>query len=256
MTTLETMDTENQVSPGEETQNPAPEVETPEVATPEVEAEAKEPEAEPVEDDAEKALKRMQRRIDKRTADIYRERARAEQLAQRVAELEANSAPQVQSETDPISLAKQIARVERFTEKANSIYKEGTTAHTDYDDALKNLAAEVGHFVERDGSPSKFMDVVLQTVDNPTEVLYHLGKNPDIAEELAGLTQLQLVKRLDRIEREMSEKSKPKPSSAPKPLEPVKSKATASPLPQDEDSTEVWMKKEFARMKAKGLIHG
>lgn len=230
--------TENQATEAPETQEVAAEVEV--------------EKAESEEDDASKALKRMQRRIDKRTADVYRTRAENEQLKARLQELQASS--NLESEPrqadDPRVLAREIASIERFTERANSIVSEGTKTHTDYMQALQELSREVGDFVKPNGAPSAFMEVVLEVVDKPSDVLYHLGKNPDLAEELAELSPLKLAKRLDRIERELADKSKPKPSSAPKPLEPVKPKASdgglSSSLPIDE-----WMKRREQEIKAK-----
>ena len=236
------------VSPDAETQNPAPEAESPDVATPEVEAEAAEPQ---VSEEA-KALQRMQRRIDKRTADVYRERAQTEQLRARLAELEAKSGtPEKtqQGETDPVALAREISRIERFTEKSNSLVAEGAKKHTDYMDALKDLSAEVGSFVERNGAPSPFMDVVLEVSDKPAELLYHLGKNPDIAADLADLSPVKLAKRLARIESELTDKATPKTSNAPKPLEPVKGKASDSELGSGLSDAE-WFKRREAQLKA------
>lgn len=250
------MSTEQEVVAGVPTETDTPEVVSPEVTTPEIEAEATEPkESEPEGDDTDKALKRMQRRIDKRTADVYRTRSENEQLKQRLAELENKSVkeePDTQS-ADPVVLAKQIAKVERFTEKANALVTEGTSKHSDYMGALKDLASEVGDFVKRDGLPSPFMEAVLEVAEKPTELLYHLGKNPDLAADLADLSPYQLAKRLDRIERGLNEKQTPKISNAPRPLEPVRPKSTASNLPSDDDPVEVWMAKERKRMAAERI---
>ena len=231
----------------------APVVESPEPTTPEVEAEAESPppEGEP-EDEGAKALKRMQRRIDKRTADVYRTRAENEQLKARLTELEAKSKLEdpPQEQKDPKVLAREIARVERFAERAESIVSEGTKAHPDYMVALKELSREVGDFVKPNGAPSDFMEVLLEVVDKPSAVLYHLGKNPDLAEELADLSPLKLAKRLDRIERELADKSTPKPGSAPKPIPPVKSQASDTGL-HSALSTEEWMKRREKEIREK-----
>lgn len=254
------MSTETQVSPVAETQNQAAEVvETPEVTTPEVEVTASEPSETPAPDkpesEADKALKRMQRRIDKRTADVYRERAEKEQYAKRAAELEAQLGTETRppEQVDPKVLAREIARVERFREQAEQIVNAGSKAHGDYMASLKDLAQEVGDFVKPNGAPSDFMEVVLEVVDKPADVLYYLGKNPDVAGELADLSPLRLAKRLDRIERELTEKAAPKPGTAPKPIEPVKPRASVSTLPSDNDSLDDWMAKERKRMAAQGL---
>lgn len=228
------MSTDPQVSPGTETQNPAPATETPELVTQETAVETEHDGSPPEEggDEADKALKRMQRRIDKRTADVYRTKAENEQLRLRLAELEAKSGrpeeTQDRDSADPIVLAKEIARVERFNEAANKLVAEGSKKHTDYRQALETLAAEVGPFVTKKGLPSSFMEAVLEVSEKPAELLYHLGKNPEIAEELADLSPMKLAKRLDRIELELAESGKKKASSAPKPLQEVRGSSSSS----------------------------
>jgi hypothetical protein len=252
------MSTEAQVSPGEETQNNAPETETPEIVTPEVDAEA-EQEAAPEGDDAEKALKRMQRRIDKRTADVYRTRGENEALKARLAELEAKSTGSTettrQEQADPEVIAEEISSIRAFTAKANSLVAEGTKKHSDYMDAIGDLQAEIGPLVvpakrggDKQGLPSPFMAVVLEVAEKPTELLYHLGKNPDIAADLADLSPIQLAKRLDRIERELTDQAKPKTSNAPKPLEPIKGKAADSDLGSGLSDAE-WMRRREAQIR-------
>jgi len=243
------MSTETQVSPDAETQNPAPEVVEPEITTPEADANA-EHEAEPEGDDADKALKRMQRRIDKRTADVYRTRAENEQLKARLTELEAKSGPtdKPAEQADPVAMAREMSRVERFTEKANAIVTAGTKAHADYMVTLRGLASEVGEFVKPNGAPSQFMEVVLEVSDKPEAVLYHLGKNPDLAEELTDLSPIRLAKKLASIERELTESAKPQSSKAPKPLEPVKGRASDSDLGPGLSDAE-WMKRREAQIR-------
>ncbi|MBK9497027.1 MAG: hypothetical protein IPO08_21450 [Xanthomonadales bacterium] len=248
---------ESQVSPVEETQNQATETEAPDLVTQEADADTESAAATPNEgEEADKALKRMQRRIDKQTANVYRSRAENEQLKARLQELEARSAPTDESDTssaDPMTLAREIARIDRFAERANTLVSEGSKKHADYMPALKDLAAEVGDFVQKNGAPSPFMEVVLDVADSPTELLYYLGKNPDVASDLEGLSPAKLAKQLARIESELGEKAKPKTSNAPKPLAPVKARASADSSPSDSDSTADWIKKERARMEAKGL---
>ena len=246
------MELENQVSPDAETQNPAPEAVEPEITAPEVEA--TEEQGDP-HDDAEKALKRLQRRIDKRTADVYRERAEKEQLARRVAELESRSQEgqkpeqkpnQVFSEEQIRAQAREIARIERFNEQCNAIVEKGKKL-SGFDDALVAVVAEVGPLIDQRGGPTPLMTVLLES-EKPHELLHWLGTNPEQAAELADLSPTQMARRIDRIERDMA--AKPKTSSAPKPLTPVKPQASSG-APSDSDSTEDWMRKEAARLNAK-----
>jgi DNA-binding MarR family transcriptional regulator len=72
------------------------------------------------------------------------------------------------------------------------------------------------------------MEAVLEVADKPTELLYHLGKNPDIAEDLSGLSPYKLAQKLTRIEAELKESGSKKTSSAPKPLQEVRGSASNS----------------------------
>lgn len=244
------MSTETQVATVAATEIQATETEKPEVVTPEADAET-EHEASPEDgDDADKALKRMQRRIDKRTADVYRTRAENEQLKARLAELDAKSGKTEtkQESADPHVLAEQIATAKVFAQRANQLVDDGTKRHSDFTTALRDLASEVGEFVKPNGMPSAFMEAVLEVADKPTELLYHLGKNPDIAEDLSGLSPYKLAQRLTRIEAELTEKASVKTSKAPAPLSPVKGVASDSSLGPGLSDAE-WMKRREAQIR-------
>jgi hypothetical protein len=247
------MTTENLVSPDAETQNPAPELanETPEVAIPEVEAAA----PESTESEESKALKRMQRRIDKRTADVYRERAEKEQLAQRIAELERRHAPQQDevadepvSKTDVMSLAQEIAKQQEVAKHVQSVLKAGK-ALPNFDEACNTVAEELP-FYDGKGKPTDFLSAVLE-FDDPAKLLHHLGTNPDLAAELADMTPTRRVRRLDAIEREMNDRAKPKTSTAPKPLEPVKATASDTGL-HSKLSDEEWIRRRDKEVRERG----
>lgn len=237
------MNTETQVPTGEETQNPAPEsVEVkPEVTDPET------VEVKSEEDETQKAIKRLQRRIDKRTSDVYRERARAEQLEAELQKLRGQPEEPKQQEPDVHTRAEQIAEAKLFAKTAERIVENGKKSNPDFIEKLQDLRSEVGDFVLPNGLPSRFMQAVLDVSEKPTDLLYYLGKNPDIAGELSDLPVTKLAARLDRIERSLAT-PQPKQSSAPKPLEPVKSKSSDSGLHSDL-STEEWMKRREAEVR-------
>jgi hypothetical protein len=252
------MATESQVSPGEETQNTAPEVveQTTEVTTPKT-VETKTDEN-PEEDETQKSIKRLQRRIDKRTADVYRERARAEQLAAELEQLRSKQVPDEQpnehAKEDIEKLVELKAEAKEFAKVAERIVQSGKKAEPDFVNKLNDLRSEVGDFVQPNGLPSPFMKAVLDVCEDngsqPEKLMLHLAKNPDVAADLADLPVIKLAARLDRIERGLSE-PQPKQSSAPKPLEPVKPKPISSLEPSDNDSITDWVKKERARLAAK-----
>jgi hypothetical protein len=218
-----TMTTEETVAP-EQTQN-APDAAkpAPEVAELEVNAEAK-PDAEPSEkDDAERARKAMQRRIDRQTANLYRERAEKEHLAQRLAEYESrsNSQPEQQAgQIDPVALAREIATVEKVTEKSNDIAKDGEKRFgKDFGAAIATVVEEAGPLFDKRGMPTAIGDAILDA-DDPAALLHHLGRNPDLADELQGLSPARLGRRVAQIEAQMQAKPKPV-SGAPAPVKPI-----------------------------------
>lgn len=243
------MNTENQVSPGEETQIHTPELanQTPEVATPEAVETTQTPSDDA--EDGDKSLKRMQRRIDRRTADLYRERAERERLSQELESLRSQAQPQEQ-QLDERSIEKralEIARRAQVADKSNSVYTSGKKAFPDFDQALTTVIAEAGPLIDRAGLPTALGEAVLDA-EKPEALIHYLGKNPEVAEELAGLSPTQLARRLVRIEDQMN--AKPKVSAAPQPLKPVKP-AASNDMPSDDDDVNTWMKKERARLAAK-----
>lgn len=223
----QTMNTETTVQPGEETQNPSPEsVENPSPDTPEGETpkEAAPAEQKPEKSEVERERERFQRRMDKRTADLYRERAEKESLAQRLAALESGEGrpePAKDSDAQIEQRARQIAEAQAFNERCNKVYDEGKKLDG-FQDAVKVLADEIPLF-DRKGRPTEVMQVLMES-EKPAALIHHLGKNPDVAAELADLTPTQLARRLDRIERDLT--ATPKPSKAPAPIEPIGSGKT------------------------------
>jgi hypothetical protein len=219
------MSTEETVLP-EPTQTAPDATQTvPEVVTPEVDpaAEPKPEEAASKEDDATKAHKAMQRRIDRRTADLYQERALRTQLEQRLSALEANEGkPEQQAQADPMALAREIAAVERVTEKSNGIAKEGEKRFgAEWKPALETVAEDAGPLFKPNGKPTALGEAILDS-DDPAALLHHLGKNPDLASDLHGLSEAQLGRRIGRIEAQMATKPPPKPvSKAPDPAKPM-----------------------------------
>lgn len=244
------MQLETNAAPGAAAELPAPVVvdETtvaPEATNPQDESQQPETTPEPERDQSDKALKALQRRIDKRTAALYQERAQREQLARELAELKGQyQQPEQQQQPDPVQLAREIARIERVTERSNQIAASGEKAFPDFREAVITLAQEVGPLYEPNGKPTPLMDAVLDS-DAPHALLYHLGKNPELAADLADLSPTQQARRLARIEMEMG--SKPAPparSKAPAPLSPVR--PSPGPKAEGEMSDAEWMQ---ARLK-------
>jgi len=242
------MDNET-VSAVVETQIPTTAVVEPEVTTPEANAEAQE--TKPEETEAQRIEKRMQRRIDKRTADFYRVQAENERLARELEQTRQKPTEETQYDPEQIeqvvrTRAQEIARMERINDQCNTVAAKGAKEFEDFSDALKSLAQETGPLFDKRGHPLPLMEVVLEA-DNPAKLLHHLGTHPDLAAELTDLTPTQLARKLDRIEREMT--SQPQKSGAPKPLTPVKGTASNDEL-HSGLSDEEWIKRREKQLKA------
>ena len=99
------------------------------------------------------------------------------------------------------------------------------------------------------------MAAEIKSSDMGPQLLYHLGKNPDVAERLAAMPPTTMARELGRIEARLSE-VKPSVSKAPPPapkIEAVEAKqkvSTTSPE-SDQMSTEEWFKAEQARLAKK-----
>lgn len=253
------MEIETPVVPDATTQIPAPEVaETTEVAPQEPE-QTTEPEKQP-EDESAKALRRMERRINQKHAQAAaaEERARLvqqelEAARQRLAQYETPQ-EQPQQQPDPVQLAKVIAQVERVNEKANRVADEGKKRFPDFAQALQEVTREVGPLFDpqRAGLPTPVGEAILDS-DDPAALLHHLGKNPDVAAELQGLSPIQVARRIARIETELSKPKEPLVSKAPPAIKPVGANRPGpgelSPdLPLDE-----WMRRREEQLKGRRL---
>lgn len=228
---------ELQASPVAEAQIPAPVQtdETPEVVNPE----PNEPQAdETPEDPRDKTVKSLQRRVDRLTAAKYQTQAEAQQARQQLEQLQARLAqyeqpeqPQ-QQQADPITLAKEIAKIEKVTEKANQIAKEGATKFKDFGEAVKVVNREAGQLFDQYGRATPFGEAILAS-DDPAAVIHAIGTNPDLAADLADLSPIQQARRIARLEAELSKPKEPPKSSAPKPITPVKASKPDNGLSDD-----------------------
>lgn len=252
------MTQEVNVSTGAETQNQAPaadehrpEVVTPEPqdATPETPAEDQ-PEA-AKEDDRDKAIKRMERRINLKHAQAAAAEERARMLEQRLASYENQRAPaqgdqsaaptQEQIQEFVRQEAQRITEAQETSRRVADVVKAGEKI-PGWDEACITVQEEIP-MVDRNGRPSEFAKAVLEA-DNPAKLMHHLGNNPELLADLQGLTPSALGRKLDRIEREMSA---PKTSAAPKPLSPVKPSASkGAPDPSDTEAYIEWRRKQRA----------
>jgi Skp family chaperone for outer membrane proteins len=237
---------------GAETELTAPVVENTEVTTPEPTADGG---PEPGSEDAkaekspeQRELERLRRQLTKRDRTQGKLHQELQQARERLSQLETTEPTDKPRESvDPHALAREIALVEKVTEKSNQIAKEGTKRFPDFMETIAAISEELGPLFDQRGRPAPVMEAVFDA-EKPADLLHFLGKNPDLAAELEGLTPAQLGRRIARLETQMAEQAKPKTSAAPKPLEPVRGGASDNELRSDL-STEEWMRRREAQLR-------
>lgn len=127
---------------------------------------------------------------------------------------------------------------------ANACVSAGRKAFPkEFDTMLRTVAEEVGGFYEDDsqgGRPMPIARAIFEETDKPHEVIRYLAENPDVAAELGELSARSQIRRLAKIEHEMGQATKPKPSNAPKPVDAPKGSAAGSDEP-DPKNAEAWI---------------
>jgi hypothetical protein len=242
------MTTENLAAPGAAAEITAPAA--PELEIPQVEG-ADAPATEPAETEAEKeakAVKQLQRRIDKRTRDLYAERAEKEQLRRELDALKntgkqsPEDAPDIEALTE--RRARELVEQQTLQGKVRATLEKGR-ALADFDQAVNTAIEDLG-LLDSKGRPTPHLAAVLDA-DAPHELIHYLGTNPDVADSLQGLSPTQFAYRLARIEAQMQAGKAPKQSTAPKPLTPVQPASKPTAKADSEMSDAEWYRQRRKR---------
>lgn len=177
----------------------------------------------------QKELERLRRQLTKRDrtqGKLYQELESLREQ-QRSAQMTDEEKP-TKAEVDPVKLAREIATIERVTEKANAVAKDGNKRFTDFNEALSTLREEAGDLFDKRGMPTPVGEAILEA-DDPAALIQFLGANDDLAAELHGLSPTALGRRIARFEAQMKAEPKAKPASkAAEPIAPLKGTANAT----------------------------
>lgn len=226
------------------------------VETPEAQASQETPEEAKAEE-AKQPPKWAQKRINELTRDKYRERARAEMLEERLAQIESrlNQAPaetpgefthaqQPQPRIDHNQIRSEVEQRVAFDMKSNDAFSKGASEFKDFETKLDTLKSV--------GVDEKALRVIVDS-DMPHKVLYHLGSNPDEAADILSLPPVQMARAIGKLEARLSApKSPPKTSTAPDPVTPVSARSAGSAEPSDRDDMKTWLQKRQAKIGARG----
>jgi phage shock protein A len=203
----------------------------------------------------QKELERLRRQVTKSHRTQGRMHQETVELRERLAQLEqkqagATDGEQTKAEIDPVKLAREIATIERVTEKANAVAKDGNKRFTDFKDALSTLIEEAGALFTPKGLPTPIGEAILEA-DDPAALIRFLGVNDELASELEGLSPAALGRRIAKFELQMSAEPKAKPlSKASEPINPLKGTANAAVKSLEQMSQaeyEAYRKKQGAR---------
>lgn len=232
----------------------------PEAANPESN-EAKQPEPtneQPEQGDADKSVKRLQRRVDRVTADKYQAIAEAQQLRQKLDQYERQAQPQedqtpikpedvdriANERADHIAQAREVDR--RGAEISSQLLKLAGS-----DEAVRSIVnavrEEAGDLIDPRTGRWTPLGEAIEASDNTAALLEFLSKNDDVSAGLRGLSAVRLGRKVAALDAQVATKSAgPKASNAPKPLEPVKaSGATSGPTPGTPDYV-AWKMKQLS----------
>lgn len=186
------------------------------------------------------------KRIDELTRKYRDEERRAnalEALLENRSNAPAGQTPSVLNEQAINSRAQEIASSQRLMEASNAVYAAGKAAHADFDSAVQTLTQ-----VEDLSRRPDFLEAIT-SLPNAADVYYALGKDPDEAAHILGLSPVKMAIELAKVS---AKAARPKPQSkAPAPIEPISK--TASPTAELADDLPMaeWMKRraETARKK-------
>jgi len=112
----------------------------------------------------------------------------------------------------------------------------------DYYEALDNSTAQLPDGIEQ----------VFVSVPDSHIAAYAIAKNPELAQQFWGKSQIQQAAVLGSIVAGYKARPAPQVSTAPPPGRPVSPRgAAASSLPSDSDSADEWLRKRRAQLKAR-----
>lgn len=132
-------------------------------------------------------------------------------------EFEAQQA-KAKQEAEQAAYAKTIAEKQQKLMQTEAEFRKTTP---DYDDAVKTVNEFIAEADPRSTHVAIFRDFVMES-DNPTPLLYKLGKNPELMEEMATMSPIKFAKELVKLELSLAVDRKPNAKPTVTPLTPVK----------------------------------
>lgn len=138
--------------------------------------------------------------------------------------------------------ARRIVAQQTYNQQCNAVYEAGGKEYKDkWDGALERLQMLGGFGADQEGVET--MTSVL-AADNPAQVMYTLGSNPDEYHRVMALPPAKRMAEIVKLGMTKPVKPTPKPAAGDPPIEPLTRRAAASdPDPQDNDDDATWYAK-------------
>jgi hypothetical protein len=200
---------------------------------------------------AEKAAKALERRVARLTRERYEERARHEFELEQARKAATPPKSEADGEKPHLTheeveqrartMAAEIAEANSFNDRCNKVFEEGKKLSPTFADDLKTIRDEVGPLFDKNNRPTDFMKAILDA-DAPARLLKHFADDIEAAAEIEALPLRQQIRRIALLEQSMGEASKPKPSTAPKPVAPVRGGGGGTGEPDADKDPVGWIK--------------
>lgn len=228
-------------------------------------------ETEPEESSASKKDDGVQKRIDELTRKFREQERLAEHYRQ---EFENTRASQPQVSEPGKKLSDFDYDEGKYTEYMVDFAQQEASKRVQESSSRESEARKTAQFSAKE---SEFADVVqdyhrvtrnpelaitpqmveaLREADDGPEVLYYLGKNPEVARSLATMTPLAMAREIGRIEASKLVKPEPSKTNAPAPTPKIKGDSASSRIKPDSPESDKlsdaeWLKRERKRLAAK-----
>lgn len=240
-------------APAEVTETPEPsEAQTDETA--EAPAEAKE-EQKPELTEADKIRHAMQKRIDRLTAKSSAAEQQLQEVMERLKQFDQPKTNDAPKEDDFETVEDYLKAVGKWEAKQEAAKAEQERRHKeiqakqqeiedgqrkifdlradelrkttpDFDDTAQAFVEELAELKPSEGTEA--LKTIIRSSPLGADLIYHLGKNPDVVESLKKTDTVGLARTLFRIEYDLEKAPKPQPSVSPKPPRAVGSKSNAT----------------------------
>lgn len=205
----------------------------------------------------------LKRRINRLTSDKASDRAthkaEIEQLRIKIAELQSKSAgdddeqqphlTQADVKRLATSEAARMREQEHLRELINSTYERGNKSWKNFQDMDAAVGDEIGGYVGSNGQLNP-ATVAILSADKPHAVIKYFSENLEMAADFARMSQARQIRKVAQIEMELGKPVVPKPSGAPKPVEPIRG-SSATVVDESKLSDKEWAARRRAARLAK-----